>query len=253
MSGRLRRISAGSAGILDAARCHGCGHLARIHNAVGCVSGPCECIVTRADLMPNVPRLEIPDGVESTPAAPPAEPTPPPVAAAPVPAAPPAVPTPVGPEAAKPANGHVVAPVAAASRSVPTVAMVAPLDDHEVEKIIAARKRPRLHARPAAPSALGSAVVLGEPDAGGEVAAAGPGATGEAAATLPAWDPPKLPAPRTPPSPIDFGPLLAAALWVSARWYCPACHQWPLDPGACPGCRRPLQAVHNVTIPRETS
>lgn len=196
MNGRLTRFGGGS-GILDAARCHGCGHLARIHNVVGCVSGPCECAVTRAELMPDAPRLEVPDGIESTPAAPPAESTAPPVVAAPTPAAAPAAPAPVRAEAAEPAADRVVAPVAATSRSVPTVASVAPLDD------------------------------------------------------LPAWDPPKLPPVRPMPAPFDFGPFLARALWVSSRWYCPACHNWPLDPGACAVCRRPLQAVYNVTIPRE--
>lgn len=66
------------------------------------------------------------------------------------------------------------------------------------------------------------------------------------------WEP--VPATvQVTPSAVDFEPLLAAALYVSARWYCPRCHHWPLNPGPCPGCRQTLQAVYHVTIPREIS
>lgn len=50
---------------------------------------------------------------------------------------------------------------------------------------------------------------------------------------------------------IDPELLFSVALYVSERWYCPACHHWPLNPGACPGCRAPLQAVYHATIHRE--
>lgn len=50
---------------------------------------------------------------------------------------------------------------------------------------------------------------------------------------------------------LDPEALFAHALYVSSRWYCPRCHQWPLDPGACTGCKAPLQAVYHATIPRE--
>lgn len=46
--------------------------------------------------------------------------------------------------------------------------------------------------------------------------------------------------------------VFASAYYVSSRWYCPACHHWPLDPGACATCSAPLQAVYIATIPRET-
>lgn len=124
VNGRLRRISTGSAGILDAARCPACSHAARIHNAAGCVSAQCECNTSRAELMPDAPRLEVPDGVESTPAAPPAKPTPPVVAAAPAPAAAPAVPTPDRAEAARPADDRVVEP-----KAPPTVTLRRPDDE----------------------------------------------------------------------------------------------------------------------------
>ncbi len=63
------------------------------------------------------------------------------------------------------------------------------------------------------------------------------------------WEPVPSTA-QVSPGPVNFEPLLAASLYVSSRWYCPKCHHWPLDPGACPGCRKPLQPVYNVTIPR---
>lgn len=44
--------------------------------------------------------------------------------------------------------------------------------------------------------------------------------------------------------------VLDRALFAAARWYCPSCHDWPLDPGACLVCRGPLQPVYLATIPR---
>jgi hypothetical protein len=125
---------------------------------------------------------------------------------------------------------------------------------------VAVVKAPRRRTpRPAASRALGAAVV-GEDDAVEDVAAA---STNAAAAEPPPtaepwlpgrepahWDPPPAVVRLSPP-PLDYGPLLAAALYVSARWYCPRCHHWPLNPGACPGCRQTLQAVYHDTIPRE--
>lgn len=84
------------------------------------------------------------------------------------------------------------------------------------------------------------------------IAAASSWVPGRPAAVAVHWDPPPA-CVRLSPPPLDFGPLLAAALYVSARWYCPRCHQWPLNPGACPGCHKTLQAVYHVTIPRSTT
>lgn len=44
--------------------------------------------------------------------------------------------------------------------------------------------------------------------------------------------------------------VLDRALYCVARWYCPRCHYWPSDPGACESCRGPLSAVYLATIPR---
>lgn len=111
-------------------------------------------------------------------------------------------------------------------------------DEARLDEIIAAgkaaAKRPRrTPARPAAPTAQVSRAVVGERDA----------AEGVAAVVLPD-------AAATDPEPLDLEPFLAQALYVSSRWYCPECHHWPLDPGACPACRGPLQAVYHVTVPR---
>jgi hypothetical protein len=62
----------------------------------------------------------------------------------------------------------------------------------------------------------------------------------------------------TDPSPLDglaqlVDRMFSAAYYVSPRWYCPACHLWPLDGGACTTCTAPLQAVYVATIPREVT
>lgn len=231
---------------MDAAKCPACGHNARVHNRVGCVFGPCECAVTIGELNPGAPRLEVPDGIISTPAAPPAAPAPPPVAAAPAPAVAPAAPAgPVG-EPPAPVELPPWLPGAGVPRVKPTpapiVEVTTPDEDvvRQVDEIIAAgklaaRKRPRrTDARPAASPALVSAVVVGERDAVGEVAVA----AGDVAATE--------------PEPLDLAPFLNASLTYYAAW---ACTVHPLqrrhDPGACPDCRRALTAVYNVVIPRE--
>lgn len=246
-SGVIRRLNQGSGGVMDAARCHGCGHPARIHNRVGCVSGPCECVVTRAELMPDAPRLEVPVGVVSTPAAPPSAPAPPSVAAAPAPAVAPAAPA--GPVGAPPAPVELPPwlPGAGVPRVKPTpapiVEVTTPDEDvvRRVDEIIAAgklaaRKRPRrTDARPAASPALVSAAVVGERDAVGEVAATD--LEGPVAATV-------------TPEPLDLEPFLSAAVYSYAAWYCDRCHQRRHDPGACPDCRRTLQPVYVAIIPR---
>jgi len=248
-------LRTGGHAIVDAARCHGCGHPARIHNPAGCVFGQCECVVARAELMPDAPRLEVPDGIVSTPAV--KAPAPSngggghaaqgrPVeadaaAAAPV--------VPVRPSSAwDPPKLRPLPPLPGAGtpRTAPMPGEVATPDEsvaRQVDDIIAAaklaaRKRPRRSdARPAAPTAQVSRAVVGEPGAVGEVAVA----PTSAAATKPE------------PDPFDWEPFLARALYVSARWYCPKCHHWPVNPGACPGCRKPLQAVYHVTIPRSAA
>lgn len=53
----------------------------------------------------------------------------------------------------------------------------------------------------------------------------------------------------TPAPAVDA--VLDMALWLSARWYCPDCIQWPHDPGACATCGHPLQPVYLVTLRRE--
>lgn len=248
--GRIRRIKSGGHQIVDSARCPACGHLARIHNVVGCVSGPCECAVTRSELMPDAPRLEVPDGIESTPAV---KATPPADSdgghaaqgrpgQADASAAPPVVP--VRPSSAW--DPPKVAPLpplpgAGVPRTPPIVA--APTPDADVERqadgIIAAgkaaaRKRPRPStARPAPACAPGSDAVVGELDAVEEVAVA---STSAAAA-----------------GPLDLEPFLNGALTYYAAWACPT-HpvQRRHDPGAC-DCGRALVPVYVVVHPRSTS
>lgn len=334
VNGRLRHVNSGGSGILDAARCPACGHPTRIHNVVGCVSGPCECLVTRTELMPDAPRLEVPDGIESTPAAkatapaaapvapvrppptwdppklpakwsqpaathpirkawtaeeaidapvaPPAAPAAPPAPVrTPAPAAPPAVRAAALPASAGPADEDVVVPVvelppwlpgaglARMKREHPDlVPVITEVDERRADEIIAAGKaapykRPRLHARPAALPALGSAAVVGEHDAVEEVTA-GSGATGPAVTDPPPvasrsaagggsvrWEP--VPAGvQVTPEPLDLVPFLGASLHCYSAWYCARCYQRRLDPGACPECGRALVPVHVVICPRET-
>lgn len=256
-SGIIRRLNSGSAGIADAARCPACNHHARVHNVVGCVSAHCECGVTRAELMPDAPRLEVPDGIESTPAAAPAAPAPPAHTAPAVPADAPRVPAPVAAAPAGPANGRVVVPVVELppwlpgagvphvkrERPAPVVEVTTPDEDvvRQVDAIVAAgkvaaRRRPRLStARPAAPNAQGSQVVVGERDAVDGAAGPPPAATVE-------------------PEPLDLTPFLNRALTYYAAW---ACDRHPLqrrhDPGACLDCGRALTPVYNVVIPQELS
>lgn len=47
------------------------------------------------------------------------------------------------------------------------------------------------------------------------------------------------------------GRVLDHAYFYAARWYCPSCVSWPLDPGACKRCTAPLQPVYLATLPRE--
>lgn len=59
---------------------------------------------------------------------------------------------------------------------------------------------------------------------------------------------------RTTPTPdayLDPDLLFTHGLYVSVRWFCPPCREWPLAPGACVTCRAPLQPVYVATIPRE--
>lgn len=132
------------------------------------------------------------------------------------PAAPPPAPTPP----ARP----VPAPAPAAPPAAPRHVAEAP---RRSAAPVAASKRPRLHQpRPV------SGARDGEDDADQVVTAVRP--PSEAVTTY-----------------LDPETLFAHALYVSSRWYCPRCHQWPLDPGACTGCKAPLQAVYHATIPRE--
>lgn len=250
MTASLPRFRGGSHTNVDASRCHGCAHPARIHNAVGCVFGPCECVVTSAELTPDAPRLEIPDSVESTPAV-----TPP---VAPPPAAEPAL------LDVRCACGHARASHAAWGSGVPCgsptcrcreftapdPAEVDPAPDRRPSRALnltgkahAALMAPagaslprRIPARPAAHApALVSAAVVGERDAVGEVAATD--LEGPVAATV-------------TPEPLDLEPFLSAAVYSYAAWYCDRCHQRRHDPGACPDCRRTLQPVYVAIIPR---
>lgn len=271
--------------------CAVCRHPVRLHGDYGCVKGECECNSTGADLRAGVTTTAAPAvppsaaelafldvrcrcghvrtghvvtgshvqckvctcrsfvaGGSDAPAAPPAPAVPAaPVAAAPAPAAPPAAaPEPVREQPAPrpvaelpPWLPGAGVPHVKRAKPSPVVEVTTPDEDvvRQVDAIIAAAKRPRrTPARPAAPSALGSAAAVGERDAVEEVAAA---AVDEpAAATV---------------QPLDLEPLLARALWVSSRWYCPRCHSWPADPGACALCRDPLQAVYLVTLSRSVS
>jgi hypothetical protein len=274
--------SAAQLALLDV-RCT-CGHVRTEHRVAGssviCKTCPCHAY--------TVPTGEEPDAS----VAPPVEASaPPPVAAAPAPAHAPTVPTPVAAAPARPADDRVVAPVVelppwlpgtgvpyvkpapagpppgwdphAPKRDLglhtPGAAMellrrehpelvpeITAEDEARADEIIAEgkaaaarlyarRSSRRIPARPAAtPRALAAAVV-GERDAVEEVAVA----AGDVAATE--------------PEPSDVERLLARALWVSTRWYCPRCHSWPADPGACALCADPLQAVYLVTVPRELS
>lgn len=256
-TGRLRRINAGSSGILDAARCPACNHHARVHNVVGCVSAHCECVVTRAELMPNAPRLEVPDGIESTPAA--------------TPAAPaggddhndanrregqadaPAAPDPVRPGPRwDPPRLPPHTPGAGwerVKRELPgIVPEITEADERRVDEIItkgkeaaarlyARRSSRQTNARPAVPTAQVSRAVVGEPDAVEEVAVA-------RSTVATATDPPE-------PEPLDLAPFLNAALTYYAAWGCP---RHPLqrrhDPGACPECSGALVPVYVVVAPR---
>lgn len=243
MAGRVRRLNSGSAGITDSARCPSCRHYVRIHNAVGCVDGPCECTVTRLELMPDAPRLEVPDGIVSTPAAPPAKPTPPPAAAAPAPAVAPAAPA--GPVGEPPAPRPVIPPP--------------PFDGRTVDEIIAAgkaaAKRPRPHnARPAAPTAQGSQAVVGGLGAVEEVAAAPPAVATVLAATVDVRFGPLPDYVQATPGPLDLAPFLNRSLTYYAAW---ACTVHPLqrrhDPGGCPDCSRALVPVYVVIAPRSVT
>ena len=221
-----------------------CGHVRTKHKVAGSsvICRVCACHAF------TVPAEETTDAS----AAPPAEPAPPSVAAAPASAV--ASAAPAGPVGEPPAPRPVAVelppwlPGAGVPRvkrqPVPIVEVTTPDEDvaRQVDDIVAAgkaaaRKRPRrTPTRPAVSPALVSAAVVGERDAVEEVTAA----------ILPAavTDPPE-------PEPLDYGPFLARALWVSARWYCPHCHSWPANTGACLTCSQPLQAVYLVTVPRE--
>jgi hypothetical protein len=102
--------------------------------------------------------------------------------------------------------------------------------------------------RPAEDRALVTPAVVGEGDADEEVAAAVTVATVAAATDL---TPAEAYAAREAQRLADLvAQVLDRALYSVARWYCPRCHYWPLDPGACEGCRAPLQPVYLATIPR---
>jgi hypothetical protein len=195
----------------------------------------------RRSSCPSVQRLaeEEPDA----PLAPPSEPTPPPVAAAPAPAAPPAAEA--GPD------GEPPAPVDA----TPDVDVVRQVDEIVAEgraaagRLYAHRSSRRTPARPAAPALGVERAAPGGPDAVEEVAVASTSATAAASCADVRWDPPPAGVQATP-EPLDLAPFLGASLHSYAAWYCARCYQRRHDPGACPGCRRPLVPVHVVIVPR---
>lgn len=216
-------------GIVDSARCPVCRDLARIHNTAGCVRADCECV--------------LPYGGTNATTAPPG-PTPPPPAAAPTPAAataaapgPPREPTPPVAEPWLPGAGYKR--LKAERPDLPDVTADDPALARADEIIALAKTPRRAEPRPAG-TALVDPAAVGEDDADEEVVAVVAGAR---AAT-------------TDPSPLDglaqlVDRMFSAAYYVSPRWYCPACHLWPLDGGACTTCKAPLQAVYVATIPRE--
>jgi hypothetical protein len=136
---------------------------------------------------------------------------------------------PVAPPSVAASPGPVPAPPPAVA------AAAAGVVDEAARRSGAALKTPRRTTpRPAVPVALVDPAVVGEGDA--EVAPGLLGAGPAAALTfLSAF--------------VDQ--LFATAYFVAARWYCPSCHDWPLQPGACRVCQAPLQAVYLATVPRE--
>lgn len=234
-----------------------CGHARTGHRVNGshvqCRTKPCSCLGFN------------PGGPVAPAAAPPAASAPPPVAAAPAPAAPPAAPP--EPVREQPAPRPVTAgPDAEVGRLraehpdlFPVIAV--PMDPAEDAAEIAAQsavihaaapKRPRSHARPAAP-ALGSAAVVGEPDAVEEVAAAPPPAATAEPVDAPAddgwfrWGPQPDEVTATPGE-LDLTPFLSAALHYYPAWFCTGCLQRRHNPGV--HCRRPLVPAYVVIAPR---
>jgi hypothetical protein len=210
--------SAAELALLDA-RCR-CGHGRTEHGQRTAGSGvPCFSCACRQFHVAV-------EGVTYAPVAPKAEPAPPaPAAAAPAPAAPPAA---------------EAEPVGEQPAPRPVTDGLPRWDPPKLP-----RSTP---ARPAAP-ALGSAAVVGELDAVEEVAVASTSAAVTASCADVRWDP--LPAGvQATPEPLDLAPFLGASLHSYAAWYCARCYQRRHDPGACPGCRRPLVPVHVVIVPR---
>lgn len=154
----------------------------------------------------------------AAPAAPPAKPAPR-AAATPAPADPPAAPRPQKPEPDEPA---------------------------EVELTPAPEPPRRTQPRTAE-----DALVTPAASSGGDADQVVTADRGPAEAVTTTFDLASERTTQTPATFLDPDLLFAHAVYVSTRWYCPRCHEWPLDPGACATCRAPLQAVYHATIPRE--
>jgi hypothetical protein len=95
------------------------------------------------------------------------------------------------------------------------------------------------------PRPAGDALVLPPAAVGGDDVGARAAASVEQAAAVP----------RAAAALDDIAELvqqvLDRAYFFTVRWYCPSCHDWPLDPGACGMCTAALQPVYLATLPRE--